>query len=99
MIAAVGPVRRLWFADKCYRQFPAPRWVRRFSTYESEWDARRGLSLPRHSSLEELAHHIREALGTGYAERAEAGGRFAQQKLPLSVFDATVRRALVHLGS
>jgi glycosyltransferase involved in cell wall biosynthesis len=56
-----------------------------------------GLSLPRHASPEELAQHIREALGAGYAERARAAGRFAQEKLPLSVFDATVGRALGHL--
>jgi hypothetical protein len=58
-----------------------------------------GLSLPRDSSPEEIARHIREALGPGYAERAQAAGRFAQEKLPLSVFDATVRPSLGPLAS
>jgi glycosyltransferase involved in cell wall biosynthesis len=57
-----------------------------------------GLSLPRHSSPEELARHIRQALGSGYTDRAQEAGRFAREKLPLSLFDATVRRALGPLG-
>jgi|HubBroStandDraft_6_1064221.scaffolds.fasta_scaffold189544_1 glycosyltransferase involved in cell wall biosynthesis len=58
-----------------------------------------GLSLPRDSSPEELARHIREALGSGYLERSRTAGRFAREKLPLSVFDETVRRALGPLAS
>lgn len=56
-----------------------------------------GLSLPSRSSPEEIARHIREALGTGYRERAEAAARFAREKLPLAVFDSTVGQALSHL--
>ena len=57
-----------------------------------------GMSLPRLSPPEAIAGAIRAALGNGYAQRAETAARFAREKLPLSVFDATVRRALAHLG-
>ncbi|GAC1455404.1 MAG: hypothetical protein PVSMB6_12430 [Steroidobacteraceae bacterium] len=53
-----------------------------------------GLSLPGSSSPEDIARHIRAALGSGYLERSQAAGRFAREKLSLAVFDATVRRAL-----
>jgi glycosyltransferase involved in cell wall biosynthesis len=53
-----------------------------------------GLSLPARSSPEELARRIRAALGSGYHERAEAAARFAREKLPLTVLDSTVGRAL-----
>ncbi len=56
-----------------------------------------GLSLPPRSAPEEIARHIRGALGTGYRERAEAAARFAREKLPLAVFDSTVGQALSHL--
>jgi glycosyltransferase involved in cell wall biosynthesis len=53
-----------------------------------------GCSLPPRCRTEDIAAGIREALGPGYAARAQAAVRFAQEKLSLAVFDATVRRAL-----
>jgi glycosyltransferase involved in cell wall biosynthesis len=58
-----------------------------------------GLSLPGNSSPEEIAGHIRAALGEGYLQRSEAAGRFARDKLSLAVLDETVRRALQVSGT
>jgi glycosyltransferase involved in cell wall biosynthesis len=38
-----GGSGKLWFDTEVYRNHPAPRWIRRFSVYESEWVARHWL--------------------------------------------------------
>jgi glycosyltransferase involved in cell wall biosynthesis len=56
-----------------------------------------GCSLPPGCAAQDIASGIRQALGAGYAARAQAAAQFAREKLSLSVFDATVRRALERL--
>jgi glycosyltransferase involved in cell wall biosynthesis len=56
-----------------------------------------GVSLPSPCQAEDVAAGIRQALDGDYMMRAHAAAQFAQQKLSLAVFDATVRRAMDRL--